>query len=196
MAKLAMLADAGISTEQYGLAAGFFFFIGYFLFEVPSNLILERVGARIWITRIMVSWGVICCLMMFIKGARSFYLLRFLLGVAEAGFFPGIILYLTYWVPSRYRSSVMAAFLVSTALSGIVGNPLAGLLLKMDGIAGLRGWQWLFLLEGLLPIVMGLVTLAILPDRPSQAKWLATAGEWIGSSGTGAPSMSIKPAIT
>src|SRR4051812_38824610 len=142
MAKLRMLHDTGITTEQYGYAAGFFFFIGYFIFEVPSNLILERVGARIWMARIMISWGVISAAMMFIKGATSFYLLRFLLGIAEAGFFPGIVLYFTYWIPPSKRASALAAFLVSTALSGVVGNPLAGLLMKMDGIHGLRGWQW------------------------------------------------------
>ncbi len=180
MAKLAMLTDTGITTEQYGLAAGFFFFIGYFIFEVPSNLILERVGARIWITRIMVTWGVVCSAMMFIKGAWSFYLLRFLLGVAEAGFFPGIVLYLTYWVPSSRRSGVLAAFLISTALSGVVGNPLAGLLMKLDGVGSLHGWQWLFLVEGLIPIAMGIVTLMLLPDRPADAKWLTRdEADWI-----------------
>jgi ACS family tartrate transporter-like MFS transporter len=180
MAKLAMLSDIGIDAEQYGHAAGFFFFIGYFLFEVPSNLILERVGARIWITRIMVSWGVICSAMMFIRGANSFYLLRFLLGVAEAGFFPGIVLYLTYWVPSSRRAGVLAAFLISTAVSGLLGNPLAGVLMKLDGVAALHGWQWLFLIEGLLPVVLGVVTFLILPDRPKDAKWLTRdEADWI-----------------
>src|SRR5437763_3605014 len=124
MAKLKMLGDTGISDAAYGLGAGLFF-IGYFIFEVPSNLILERVGARIWMTRIMITWGLISAAMMFVRGPHSFYWLRFSLGVAEAGFFPGIVLYLTYWIPSRQRASVLAAFLTSTAISGILGNPLA-----------------------------------------------------------------------
>ncbi|HTL28596.1 MAG TPA: MFS transporter [Tepidisphaeraceae bacterium] len=180
MAKLAMLKDTGISESQYGYAAGFFFFIGYFIFEVPSNLILERVGARIWITRIMVSWGLICSALMFAHNATSFYILRFLLGVAEAGFFPGIVLYLTYWIPSSRRAGVLAAFLISTAVSGLVGNPLAGLLMKMDGLGGLHGWQWLFVIEGLMPISLGAVTFVILPDKPKDAKWLsADEVNWI-----------------
>ena len=115
------------------------FFIGYFIFEVPSNLILERVGARVWMTRIMITWGLICAAMMFVRGPRSFCALRFLLGVAEAGFFPGIVLYLTYWIPSRRRAGVLAWFLTSTAIAGIIGNPLAGALMKMNGIGGLHG---------------------------------------------------------
>jgi D-galactonate transporter len=172
MAKLQMLGDTHINEAVYGLGAGLFF-IGYFLFEVPSNMILERVGARRWIARIMITWGIICSAMMFVRGAHSFYWLRFLLGAAEAGFFPGIILYLTYWIPSRHRASVMAAFLTSTAISGIIGNPLAGILMKMDGILNLHGWQWLFLLEGLLPVGLGVVTWILLPDRPIHAKWLS-----------------------
>jgi ACS family tartrate transporter-like MFS transporter len=174
MAKLAMLSDTGVSEWEYGLAAGAFFFIGYFIFEVASNLILERVGARMWLARIMIIWGLICSALLFVRGAWSFYLLRFLLGVAEAGFFPGIVLYLTYWVPSRRRAGVLSAFLVSVALSGLFGNPLAGLLMKMDGIGHLHGWQWLFLIEGMLPVALGFVTLAILPDRPREAKWLSS----------------------
>jgi MFS transporter, ACS family, tartrate transporter len=171
MAKLQMLADTGITNSAYGLASGMFF-IGYFIFEVPSNLILQRVGARIWITRIMVTWGLISAALMFVRGPQSFYWLRFLLGAAEAGFFPGIVLYLTYWIPSRRRASVLATFLTATAVSGIVGNPLAGILMKMEGIANLHGWQWLFLLEGIIPILLGVITWFILPDRPSQARWL------------------------
>jgi ACS family tartrate transporter-like MFS transporter len=172
MAKLQMQQATGISEAMYGLGAGLFF-IGYFIFEVPSNLILEQIGARIWITRIMVTWGLICSAMMFVRGPTSFYALRFLLGAAEAGFFPGIVLYLTYWVPSSRRAGVLAAFLTSTAVSGIIGNPLAGVLMKMDGIANLHGWQWLFLIEGLLPVLLGAVTFAILPDKPRDAKWLS-----------------------
>src|SRR3954453_16026566 len=158
MAKLRMLGDTGISESLYGLGVGLFF-VGYFIFEVPSNLILERVGARIWMTRIMVTWGLICAAMMFVRGPATFCWLRFGLGVAEAGFFPGIVLYLTYWIPARRRAGVLAAFLTATAVSGIIGNPLAGLLMKMDGFMNLRGWQWLFLLEGITPVMMGAATL-------------------------------------
>lgn len=172
MAKLRMLADTGISEYAYGLGAGLFF-IGYFLFEFPSNLIMERVGARIWLARIMISWGIVSTAMMFVSGPVSFYWLRFLLGLTEAGFFPGVVLYLTYWVPSRRRAGAMAAFATSTAISGLVGNPLAGLLMNLNGVGGLHGWQWLFLLEGLMPIGLGFVVLAFLPDRPRQATWLA-----------------------
>lgn len=172
MAKLRMLGDTGISEAAYGLGAGLFF-IGYFIFEVPSNLILERVGARIWIARIMISWGVVSAAMMLVRGPLSFFALRFILGVAEAGFFPGIVLYLTYWVPNARRSGALAAFLTSTAVSGIIGNPLAGVLMKMDGLDNLHGWQWLFLLEGIVPIVLGFITLALLPDRPGDAGWLS-----------------------
>jgi ACS family tartrate transporter-like MFS transporter len=181
MAKLQMLGDTGISEYAYGVGAGLFF-LGYFLFEVPSNLILEKVGARIWLTRIMVTWGLISGAMMFVRGTQSFYALRFLLGLAEAGFFPGIVLYLTYWIPSSRRAGVMAAFLTSTAISGVLGNPLAGLLMKMNGIGGLHGWQWLFVIEGIIPVLLGGVSIMLLSDRPSAAKWL-TADEvaWINA---------------
>jgi D-galactonate transporter len=179
MAKLKMLADTGLDEAVYGLGAGLFF-IGYFIFEVPSNLILERVGARRWITRIMVTWGIVSACMMFVQGKWSFYGLRFLLGAAEAGFFPGIVLYLTYWVPSRHRASIMAMFLTSTAVSGIVGSPLAGLLMELDGVAGLRGWQWLFLVEGILPVLLGVATLLLLPDKPADVRWLTDSEKrWI-----------------
>ncbi|HEY7087722.1 MAG TPA: MFS transporter [Tepidisphaeraceae bacterium] len=179
MAKLRMLADTGIDEGVYGLGAGLFF-IGYFIFEVPSNLILERVGARIWITRIMISWGLICAAMIFVRGPVSFFSLRFALGVAEAGFFPGIVLYLTYWIPSSHRSGVMAWFLTSTAIAGFVGNPLAGALMKLDGVGGLHGWQWVFLVEGIAPVLIGIVTPMLLTDRPSRARWLTpTERDWI-----------------
>jgi len=181
MAKLTMLADAHLTNAAYGLGAGLFF-IGYFVFEVPSNLILHRVGARRWIARIMITWGLCSAAMFLTRGPRSFYTLRFLLGVAEAGFFPGIILFLTYWIPARQRGKTLALFLTATALSGVVGNPLAGVLLKLDGIAGLHGWQWLFLLEGLPPTLLGILMLStsILPDRPADAKWLsAEQVRWI-----------------
>jgi ACS family tartrate transporter-like MFS transporter len=171
MAKLRMMKDTGLDDEMFGLGAGLFF-IGYFVFEVPSNLILERVGARRWIARIMITWGIISGAFMFVRGPWSFYALRFLLGVAEAGFFPGIVLYLTYWVPERRRANALAAFLTSTAVSGIVGLPLAGALMKLEGIHKLHGWQWLFLVEGIIPVLLGVVTWILLPDRPEQAHWL------------------------
>ncbi|HEX4053553.1 MAG TPA: MFS transporter [Tepidisphaeraceae bacterium] len=183
MAKLQMLGDTGLTDKSYGLGAGLFF-IGYFLFEVPSNLILHRVGARRWIARIMISWGILAAAMMFTRGARSFYLLRFLLGLAEAGFFPGIVLYLTAWVPVSQRSKILGAFLTSTALSGVIGTPLAGLIMKMEGIGGLHGWQWLFLLEGLPAVVLGVAILAseLLPDGPANAGWITAAERlWIES---------------
>jgi len=179
MAKLKMLGDAHLDEEIYGFGAGLFF-IGYFIFEVPSNIILEKVGARRWIARIMITWGIVSSAMMYVHGPTSFYAMRFLLGVAEAGFFPGIVLYLTHWVPSSQRASVLALFLTSTAICGIIGNPLAGLLMKMDGIGGMHGWQWLFLIEGIIPIVLGVVTWVLLPDHPRDARWLSIdEKQWI-----------------
>jgi MFS transporter, ACS family, tartrate transporter len=173
MAKLTMVADAHLTEATFGFGAGLFF-IGYFFFEVPSNLILHRVGARRWIARIMITWGICSAAMFLTRGPRSFNALRFVLGVAESGFFPGIVFYLTHWIPSRQRAQTLAIFLTATALSGVVGNPLAGGLLKLDGIAGLHGWQWLFILEGLPPVVLGILILftRVLPDRPSDATWL------------------------
>src|SRR5262249_43816438 len=171
-AALQMNADLGFSASTYGLGAGIFF-IGYFLFEVPSNLMMERVGARLWIARIMISWGLISAAMMFTKGAVSFYVLRFLLGLAEAGFFPGMILYLTYWFPTNERARAVAMFMTANAVAGVVGGPVAGALLTMDRIGGLRGWQWLFLLEAIPAILVGLIVLAVLPDGPKDASWLS-----------------------
>ncbi len=170
-AALQMKADLGFSDTVYGLGAGIFF-IGYFLFEVPSNLILERVGPRFWISRIMISWGVVSSAMMLVSDATTFYVLRFLLGVAEAGFFPGMILYLTYWFPSAERARAVAQFMTATAVAGVIGGPVSGALLELHGLAGLAGWQWLFLVEGLPAIVLGLVVLVYLTDRPEQASWL------------------------
>jgi ACS family tartrate transporter-like MFS transporter len=181
MAKLTMMADAHLTETTYGRGAGLFF-IGYFLFEVPSNLILHRVGARRWIARIMITWGVCSAAMCLTRGPGTFNALRFLLGIAEAGFFPGIVLYLTYWIPARRRARTLAMFLTATALSGVVGNPLAGALLKLDGIGGLHGWQWLFILEGVPPVLLGIIVLFTntLPDRPANAKWLdAEQSKWI-----------------
>lgn len=171
-AALQMNADLGLTPAVYGFGAGIFF-LGYCLLEVPSNLILERVGARIWIARIMIMWGLISACMMFVRTPTSFYVLRFMLGVAEAGFFPGMILYLTYWFPARERARALALFITSTAMSGIIGGPLSGLLLALNGTAGLKGWQWLFLVEGLPATLLGLVVLRILPNGPKDAKWLS-----------------------
>jgi len=173
-AALQMNRDLGLSPAVYGFGAGIFF-IGYFLFEVPSNLIMERVGARVWIARIMITWGIISAAMMFVRGPASFYALRFLLGLAEAGFFPGMILYLTYWFPSRERASAISLFMTAVALAGVVGGPISGALLTMTGVGGLAGWQWLFLLEGLPAVLLGIVVLLYLPDGPADARWLTPA---------------------
>lgn len=170
-AALQMNPDLSFSPTIYGIGSGIFF-LGYFLFEIPSNLILERIGARVWIARIVITWGIIAAAMMFVKTPLSFYLLRFCLGIAEAGFFPGIILYLTYWFPTVHRAKTVALFMTATAIAGVVGSPVSGLLLTLHGIMGLAGWQWLFLLEGLPAIFLGFVALRYLCDRPEQAEWL------------------------
>jgi MFS transporter, ACS family, tartrate transporter len=180
-ASLQMNDALGFSPEVYALGAGIFF-IGYFLFEVPSNLIMHRVGARIWMARILVTWGILSTAMMFVRGAVSFYVLRFLLGVAEAGFFPGMILYLTYWFPSHARGRAVARFMTATAIAGAVGSPISGLLLEMKGVGGLDGWQWLFLIEGFPAVLLGIITLVYLPDGPARASWLNTdEKKWIAT---------------
>ena len=166
------VSEAGFNTA-YGLGAGLFF-IGYFLFEVPSNLILQRVGARVWIARIMIVWGLVSIGFMFLKGEMMFYIMRFLLGAAEAGFFPGVILYLTYWFPARERARMVAMFATGGVLAGVIGSPVSGALLHMNGVAGLAGWQWLFLVEGLPAVLLGLVVLVILPNRPQESPWLSS----------------------
>ena len=174
-ARLQMLKSVGISKLAYGLGAGIFS-IGYCVLEVPSNLILSRVGARRWMARIMISWGLISASMMFVVGPWSFCVLRFLLGCAEAGFFPGILLYLTYWYPARQRARAVALFMAAAPLTWVVGGPLSGALLDyMHESIGLAGWQWLFLLEGLPTVLLGVVTLFYLTDRPAQARWLTPA---------------------
>jgi ACS family tartrate transporter-like MFS transporter len=170
-AALQMNDALGFSAGVYSFGAGIFF-IAYFIFEVPSNLIMHRVGARLWMARIMITWGIISASMMFVKGPMSFYALRFLLGVAEAGFFPGMILYLTYWFPRDVRGRAAGRFMTALAIAGVVGSPISGLLLKLNGTAGLGGWQWLFLIEGIPSIALGLVTIFYLPDSPEKAKWL------------------------
>ncbi len=178
-AALTMNAELKFSPLVFSWGAGIFF-IGYFLFEVPSNVILHKVGASRWIARIMVTWGIISALMALVSGENSFYILRFLLGVAEAGFFPGIILYLTYWFPAEYRARILAAFAIAVPVSTVIGAPISGYLLGLDGVAGLRGWQWLFILEGVPSILVGIVTWFYLTDRPGAANWLsAEQKQWL-----------------
>jgi len=172
-AKLQMLADLSLSETVYGTGAGIFF-LGYFIFEVPSNLILHRVGARLWIARIMVTWSVVSCATMFISGATSFYVLRFLLGVAEAGFVPGVVVYLSAWFPSSKRSHIMALFMAAIPVSGAIGGPMSGwVLLRLAGFQGLAGWKWLFLIEGLASLLAGIAAFFILHDRVEQVTWLS-----------------------
>ena len=171
-AKLGMSDELGIGEAAYGLGAGIFF-IGYFLFEIPSNMALHRFGARRWIARIMISWAVVSAACAFIGGPTSFYVLRFLLGVAEAGFFPGIILYVSYWFPSSRRGEIIALFMVAIPLAGILGGPLSGLIMQgMDGTAGWRGWRWMFLIEAIPAVVLGCLVPRMLPSRPAEADWL------------------------
>jgi ACS family tartrate transporter-like MFS transporter len=174
-----MYRDLGLTAYVYGLGAGIFF-LGYCLFEVPSNLILHRVGARRWIGRIMLTWAVIAGAMAFVKGPTGFCVLRFLLGVAEAGFFPGIVYYLTYWVPAADRARLIATFMTAVPLSTALAAPLSSAILSLDGRAGLAGWQWLFLTETLPSIVLGVAALKLLPDTPRQAAWLTVAErDWL-----------------
>ena len=189
-AKLQMAPDLQFSDVVYGFGAGVFF-IGYFIFEVPSNVILERVGARMWIARIMITWGIISSAFMFTHRVAwgpiavmfnctdaefTFYFLRFLLGVAEAGFFPGIILYLTYWFPGSRRAKMVALFMTAIAISNVVGSPVSGAIMQfMDGVNGWRGWQWLFLLEGIPSVIMGVLVFVLLPNGPKTATWLTPA---------------------
>ncbi len=171
-AKLQMAGDLGFSDAVYGLGAGMFF-IGYFFFEVPSNIILHRVGARVWIARIMVTWGIISGGMMFIQTETQFYVMRFLLGLAEAGFFPGIILYLTYWYPAHRRARIVTMFMTGIPLAGVIGGPLSGWIMKSwDQVSGLQGWQWMFLLEAIPAVLIGFVVYFYLDDRITSAKWL------------------------
>ena len=178
-AALTMKEDLGFTASILGLGAGIFF-IGYFLFEVPSNIILHKVGARIWIARVMVTWGLIAGGMAFIESTTSFYVMRFLLGVAEAGFFPGIILYLAYWFPARHRAGVVALFMAAAPIATAVGSPISAALLHMDGMLGVAGWQWMFVLEALPAVILGIVVLFYMTDRPEKAKWLKQdEREWL-----------------
>jgi MFS transporter, ACS family, tartrate transporter len=181
-AKLRMLGDLHLDERVYGLGAGMFY-VGYMLFEVPSNLILHRVGARRWISRIMISWGIISACTMFVRDEGSFYLLRILLGIAEAGFFPGIILYMSYWFPARERARAVAWFMLASPLSGVINGPISGALLTYtDQAWGLAGWKWLFLLEGIPAVILGFVTWWFLTDRPEDAGWLEPGErEWLSA---------------
>src|SRR3954468_15998441 len=180
-AALQMNSDLGFTATMFGWGAGIFFF-GYFFFEVPSNLALERFGARLWIARIMVTWGLLSAAMALIWNEASFLVVRFLLGAAEAGFFPGIILFLTYWFPAEYRARMVAAFAIAVPVSTVIGAPISGLLLGLDGIMGLKGWQWLFIIEGVPSVLLGIVTWFYLTDRPEKADWLtAEQKAWLSS---------------
>ncbi len=173
-AALTMNRDIGLSAWAYGLGAGMFF-VGYFLCEVPSNAILMRVGARLWVFRIMLSWGLVSMATAFVRTPAAFYALRFLLGMAEAGFFPGMMLYLTFWFPASARARFNAAFFASILIANIIGSPLSAAILQMNGVAGLHGWQWLFLIEGIPACVLSFAVLLFLPNGPHDAPWLDEA---------------------
>src|SRR3954471_18288533 len=178
-AALQMVNDLHFSATVFGFGAGIFF-LSYFLFEVPSNLLLEKFGARRWLARIMITWGVLAGAMALVTGERSLYLVRFLLGAAEAGFFPGVILYLTYWFPAEYRARVVGLFTVAIPVSSFLGSPISAALLGTDGWFGLRGWQWMFILEAAPAVLFGLACLAVLSDRPADAHWLdADERRWL-----------------
>ncbi len=171
-AALTMNSDIGLSPAAFGAGAAVFF-LGYFLFEVPSTVILHRVGARFWIGRVMITWGFVSAAMVVVRGPVSFAALRFLLGLAEAGFFPGIILYLSYWYPAQRRATATAWFMAAAPIAGVIGSPLSAALMTLDGALGLKGWQWLFLVEGAPAVVLGVATFIVLSDRPKDAGWLA-----------------------
>jgi len=170
-AGLTMNRETGLTATQFGFGAGLLF-VGYSFFEIPSNMALYRFGARRWIARIMISWGIISAATAFVTGPQSWYALRFLLGVAEAGFFPGITFYLATWFPAEYRARMLAWFLVAIPVSTVIGGPLSGLLLQLDGLGGLPGWKWLFIIEGLPATLLGIAALWVLPDRPDDATFL------------------------
>lgn len=178
-AALQMNRDLGFSAAAYGLGAGMFF-LGYCLFQVPSNLVLQRVGAPRWIGSLTIAWGIVAVCMMFVRSASSFYMLRFLLGAVEAGFFPGMIHYLTHWFPVRERALAVARFMTAIPVAQIVGGPISGALLGLQGLAGLAGWQWLFLIEGIPSIILGFAVFSWLTDRPEDARWLpAEERDWL-----------------
>ena len=172
IAALQMNKELKFSSATFGFGAGIFF-LGYALFEVPSNLILARVGARRWLTRIAITWGLLACAMIFVRTPAQFYTVRFLLGVAEAGFFPGVLYYLSQWFPMAYRARAISAIVIGIPLSGALGGPLGGVLLGLRGVGHLSGWQWLFLIEGLPPVLLGIAALGYLTERPEDARWLS-----------------------
>ncbi|HML91456.1 MFS transporter [Methyloceanibacter sp.] len=171
-AALHMNEDLGFSPSVYGFGAGIFF-LGYIAFEIPSNLALRRFGARLWIARIMVSWGLVACAMALVHSQTSFYVTRALLGIAEAGFFPGIILYLTYWFPAAERARIVALFMASVPLATVIGGPVSGALLELDGLFGFAGWQWLFVIQGIPAVLLGILALKVLTGTPHEADWLS-----------------------
>lgn len=178
-AKLTMSEDIGLSAAAFGLGAGIFF-VGYALLEIPSNAGMYRFGARKWLARILISWGILATAMALVAGETSFYVIRFLLGAAEAGFFPAILFYLTLWFPARQRVTVLGIFILAQPISNALGAPVSGVLLQMDGILGLHGWQWLYIVEGIPAILLGLLTPILMTDRPSQATWLQPdEREWL-----------------
>src|SRR6185437_14905366 len=180
-AALTMRGDLKMSAAAYGFALGTFYW-SYFLFEVPSNVVMEKVGARLWIARIMITWGLLACATAYVVGATSFGVVRFLLGAAEAGFFPGIILYFTYWFPSYHHARIVSGFLIGLPIAVAAGAPLSTALLELDGLFGLRGWQIMYLAEGIPTILIGIVTLFLLTDRPEQAKFLtAEERDWLAT---------------
>lgn len=181
MASLQMNEDLGLSKAVFGLASSLFF-IGYFLFEVPSNLAMQKIGAKIWISRIMITWGIVSVCTAFVESSEMLYLLRFLLGAAEAGFFPGVILYLTYWIPAKYRARVIATFMVAIPAANFIGSPISGAILSLDGWFGMRGWHWLFILEGVPAVLLGVAAFFVLSNRPDSASWLTNEQcNWLSS---------------
>ncbi len=203
IASLQMNGDLALSAGAYAFGAGVFYF-GYALFEVPSNLILARIGARVWISRIAITWGIAAAAMVFAHGTTSFYALRFLLGLAEAGFFPGIVWYLGRWFPERERARAMSRFMIAIPLAGAIGGPVGGALLSLNGKFGLAGWRWLFLVEGAPAIILGVLALYYLTDSPEKADWLTAAQrDWLvgemrreRAAGAGAERADTKRALT
>src|SRR3954452_15942412 len=178
-AKLQMVGDLGLSETAYGLGASLFF-IGYFLFEVPSNVIMEKVGARVWFARIMLTWGIVTLLLAFTKNATMFYILRFALGAAEAGFFPGVLFALTLWFPQEHRGRMIGWFMIASAIANAVGAAIGGMLLDLDGTLGFKGWQWVFLATGAPAVLLAAVVFMILPEGPHKATWLDKTGrDWL-----------------
>src|SRR5437762_3676654 len=178
-AALTMRGDLGISAGEYGFALGTFYW-GYFIFEVPSNVVLEKVGARLWIARIMITWGILAGLTAIVTGATSFGIVRFFLGVAEAGFFPGIVLYFTYWFPTYHHARIVSGFLIGLPIAVAGGAPISTALLELDGLFGLKGWQIMYLAEGIPTVLVGLLTFSVLTDRPAEAKFLtAEERNWL-----------------